>query len=85
MEKMRTIIIDVLEDNGFIIFDDKEKDFCLGDYIVDSLQFMDFIMKIEERLDTQLPDEFLSFDILDSVNGLANKLLDWCTTNNITF
>ena len=85
MEKMRKMIIDILEDSGFIIFDDKEKDFCISDYIVDSLQFMDFIMKIEEKLNTQLPDDFLGFDVLESVNGLANKLLDYCLTNNLSF
>ena len=85
MEKFKKMIIDILEDSGFIIFDDKEQDFCISDYIVDSLQFMNFIMKIEEQLGTHLPDDFLGFDILDSVNGLANKLLDYCLTNGITY
>lgn len=82
MKKMRDMIIDILEESGFIIFDEKDKDFCLSDYIIDSIQFIEFIMKIEEKLGMQLSDDFLSLDILESINGLANKLVDYCGSSN---
>lgn len=83
MEKLREIIVAILEEMGFIIFEKEEKDFNIGDYITDSIQFIGFIINIEQVLGMELTDDFLRFEVLTSVNGLSNKLMDFCEQNNI--
>lgn len=69
---MYKVICSILDDMGFVIFE--SGDFDISDYIVDSIQFISFIVNIEEKLQINLPDDFLSFDVLKSAKGLANKL-----------
>lgn len=83
MEKMREIIVAILEEMGFIIFEKDEEDFNIGDYITDSIQFIEFIISIERVLGMELTDDFLGFEVLISANGLSNKLLDFCEQSNI--
>lgn len=70
---MYNLICSVLDEMGFVIFED-ENDFAISDYIVDSINFITFIVGIEKKLDMSLPDDFLSAEILQSAVGLANKL-----------
>lgn len=70
---MYEIICSVLDEMGFVVLE-TEGDFDIGDYIVDSIQFISFIVKIEGRMGVSLPDDFLSLEILKSASGLANKL-----------
>lgn len=83
MEKLREIIVTILEEMGFVIFEKEEMDFNIGDYITDSIQFIGFILNIEQVLGMELTDDFLRFEVLISVNGLSNKLMDFCELNNI--
>lgn len=70
---MYEIICSVLDEMGFVVLE-TEGDFDIGDYIVDSIQFISFIVKIEGKMGVSLPDDFLSLEILKSASGLANKL-----------
>lgn len=72
---MYDLICTVLDEMGFVIIDQGD-DFAIDDYITDSLQFITFIVSIEKKLGKNLPDEFLSFDLLKSARGLSNKLTD---------
>ena len=72
---MYNIICSVLDDMGFVIFDEGD-DFDISDYIVDSIQFISFIVNLERKLDVNLSDDFLSFEILKSARGLSNKLIE---------
>lgn len=83
MEKLREIIVTILEEMGFVIFEKEEMDFNIGDYITDSIQFIGFILNIEQVLGMELTDDFLRFEVLISVNGLSNKLMDFCELNNV--
>lgn len=83
MLKAKKILIDILEEMGFVVFEKDEDDFCLGDYIIDSIQFIQFIVNIEKVLGVELSDDFLQYDILSSANGLANKLLVFIEHNGI--
>lgn len=77
---MYQMICSVLEEMGFVVLDDGE-DFDITDYIVDSLQFISFIVSIENSLGATLPDDFLSIEMLKSARGLANKLSSFVETS----
>jgi len=70
---MNEILINILEDMGFFVLD-QEQDFDIRDYISDSIQFMDFIVRIEDKLQIELSDDFLDYDLLLSSVALANKI-----------
>ena len=70
------LICSVLDDMGFVVLD-SGKDFDINDYIIDSIQFITFIVNIEEKLNVGLSDDFLSTEVLKSAMGLANKLSDY--------
>lgn len=67
---MNEILINILEDMGFFVLD-QEQDFDIRDYISDSIQFMDFIVRIEDKLQIELSDDFLDYDLLLSSVALA--------------
>ena len=77
---MYDFICSILDEMGFVVFETGE-DFAISDYIVDSIQFISFIVNIEEKLNVSLPDDFLSLDILQSAKGLANKLSEYFDNN----
>lgn len=83
MLRLREILIKILEEMGFIIFEKNDDDFDIGDYITDSIRFIQFIINIEQLIGLELPDDFLQFDVLASANGLANKLIGFCEQNDI--
>ena len=69
---------------GFVVFDDlNEGDFNLQDYIVDSLQFIDFIVRLEKGFGVTLPDDFLDYSVTESLFGFASMLEEYLLDNNI--
>lgn len=44
------------------------------DYAIDSLSFINIIMEIESELGISFPDEYLSMDMLSSVENICNAL-----------
>lgn len=66
---------------GYIIFDETEEDFDISDYIGDSFSFIEFISNIEEEFDTELSDDFLAYELLESARGLANKIDEYLTNH----
>ncbi len=64
----------IMESMGIIFWDDIEEDFAISDYIGDSITFIQFIIDIEEEFNIQLTDDFLSYELLESAKGFANKL-----------
>ena len=77
---MYETIVSILDDMGFVVFETGE-DFNISDYIVDSLQFISFIVSIEQKLDITLTDDFLSLEILKSARGLSNKLQEYISVH----
>lgn len=73
--KMVHNIVDVLENMGFVVFDKNDEDFDIRDYIIDSIQFMQFIVSLEEEIGIELPDDFLLYEILSSAQGLSNAIV----------
>lgn len=74
-EEIKNKIYDVLHEMGFIIFEnDNGDDINLQDYITDSIQFVDFIVRLEEKFDIMLADEFLDYTAISSMCGFAEML-----------
>ena len=75
MNSSYQMLLKILKEKfGIIFLDDANNDFTISDYIQDSIGFIAFIISIEEELGTELPDDFLNFELLDSANGFAEKL-----------
>ena len=51
-----------------------QDDFAIDEYIFDSVEFIQFIVSIEEEIGHDLPDDFLNMEILCSARGFAAKL-----------
>ena len=77
MNNMYNNILEILEDMGYLVFEKNEDDFNITDYIIDSMQFVDFIVRIENKLSIELSDDFLIYDLLLSAKGWANKLVSF--------
>lgn len=75
-----SIVVNVIEEMGLIILDSKEDDFNIQDYIIDSMQFIDFIVRIENKIDRQLSDDFLDYELLRSSKSFALKISDYMST-----
>lgn len=72
---MRDKILKILEENGVFI-DNTEVDFDITEYIEDSLQFINFIVTLEEELGINFPNEMISLDNLKSFNAFCEIILD---------
>lgn len=86
MKEIREKIIECLENLGFVL--DKmseEKDVDLSEYILDSIDFVQFLVELEETFAIDIPDSMLGIDVLKSLNGLANMILELKKTRNIIF
>ena len=70
---MRMILISILENMGYLVME-PQNDFDIRDYIIDSIQFMEFIIGIESVLQFELTDDFLNYDLLASMDAFANKV-----------
>ena len=51
-------------------------DLDLTEYIYESIQYVNFIINIENELSIDLPDELIVYDNFRSLNGFANMLLE---------
>ena len=71
--EIKKVVIDELENLGVII-DDSENDVDLLSMNIDSITFISFIVAIEERFKIQFPDEYLTMEVMNSLNGFSNLL-----------
>jgi acyl carrier protein len=68
-------LLEILEESGLYVEQKSAgEDIDLREYIVDSVQFMSFIVEIEAQLNIEIPDEILVYDNLASLNGFASIL-----------
>ena len=79
MSRVASAMEQSINDIG-IIFDlhkaDMDDDIDLTEYIEDSIQFVQFIVALEENLGIEIPDELLNIELLTSWNGLSSLLED---------
>lgn len=81
MESIKQKILGVLVELGVSYCDEIGEDTSLTEYIVDSLSFMSFVIGVEETFQIELPDEYLTFEAIQSLNGFVG-LLEVLLENN---
>ena len=69
----QNIVIEELENLGIII-DASEEDIDLLSMEIDSITFITFIVALEERFEIQFPDEYLTMEVMNSLNGFSNLI-----------
>ena len=67
------VVRSVLKKNGILISDSPD-DINLREQIQDSIQYISFIVTLEQELNIEIPDEMLSIEALDSFNGFCKRL-----------
>lgn len=70
------IIKDVLQEMGIII-ENGDRDNILSECIEDSITFITFLASLEERLKINFPDEYIDYNLLESIeylDSVINKL-----------
>lgn len=67
---VRSKLVECLESIGVFI-DSTADDVCINEYDVDSVMMISLIIKIEETFSVVIPDQYLNFEILSSLNGLV--------------
>lgn len=55
-----------------IVMEKTDEDFDLNEYGLDSLQFISFIVEMENCFDIEFPDELLVMDTMTSFNAFTN-------------
>ncbi len=71
----RKDIIPILSNIGILIDEQMETfDVDLTEYILDSIQFISFIVELERELNIEFPDELLLYDNIRSLNGFISLI-----------
>lgn len=81
MSAKRMLMYEVLEELGIECTQTDEDDLNLQEFIEDSFSFINFIVSIEEKFGVEIPDEYLSYETIQSMNGLL-ELIDTCGGSN---
>ena len=74
-DKIRKAILKLLENNGIVIESD-EGDLDLRNYSIDSIMFISFIVDLENEFSIAIPDEYLTIELLQSIDGLTNLIIE---------
>ena len=78
IRKIKLYIFEIFDEAGIYIAENElEQDLDLRDYLVDSIQFVYFVVELEAKLDIELPDYILIYDNLSSINGFAYMVLNY--------
>lgn len=73
LSEVKSAIYDVLLELGIMI-DSINEDFDLRDSIQDSIQFISFIVALEQKLEIEIHDELLQFDAIASFNNFSSNI-----------
>ena len=74
-EDAKRNILMVLENNGILV-DSIETDVSLSGYSIDSITFISIIIDLENAFSIVIPSECFTLDIITSIDGLTNLLLE---------
>ena len=72
--KIKVDIKDSLEEQGYII-NNEDEDFLVYN-MIDSISFIDLIMSLEEKFNILIPDEYLTYEYLNTVNKIASIIFE---------
>lgn len=74
-EEIKCKIICLLENNG-VLLELKDQDIDLREYAIDSIVFISFILDVENEFGIVIPDNFLTVEILKSLEGFINLVIE---------
>lgn len=74
-DKIKKTIVNLLENNGVVI-ESYEGDLDLRNYSIDSILFISFIVDLENEFSIAIPDEYLTIELLQSIDGLTNLIIE---------
>ena len=78
MNSVKGMILDILTSEGNIIPASGE-DVDLREYIMDSIQFINFVVELEKKFSIEIPEEYLNFETISSLNklkGIVEMLIE---------
>ena len=75
-EDIKKEVIIILENNGIVAEMEDDGDTFLDILTIDSITFISFIVDVEAKFEIIFPDEFLSINILQSLNGFVHLLCE---------
>lgn len=81
MNEKKKMMYEVLTELGIECSPGDDEDLNLQEFIEDSFSFINFIVSIEEKFDVEIPDEYLSYETIQSMNGLL-ELIETCSGSN---
>lgn len=81
MNEKRVLMYEVLTELGIECTRSENEDLNLQEFIEDSFSFINFIVSIEEAFNVEIPDEYLSYETIQSMNGLL-ELIETCSGSN---
>ncbi len=67
-------LIKLLKENGLILEYKEDTDINLQDYIVDSIQFINVIVNIEDTFHIEWPDELCTYNHIKSLDYIAETI-----------
>ena len=70
--KIKTGVYNSLEKIGIYINQEIDEDMELENYIQDSLQYMSFIVELEQHFNVEIPDDLLLFEHFEKVSDVVN-------------
>ena len=76
LDNIDKTIIQCMNNVGIIV-DEKElinSDVNLMDYNIDSILFIAFLVDVEDKLNIIIPDEYVTYEVLQSYHGFANAI-----------
>lgn len=76
LEEIKTGVMEALE-KAFIFVEESESNSVdLSDYIEDSLQFMSFIVNLEDKFSLEIPAELMMFDNFKHIDDICEMLFE---------
>lgn len=75
LSEVKSTIESVLFDLGIMV-DSIDEDFDLRDSIQDSIQFISFIVELEQKFEIEIHDELLQFDSIASFNNFSFNIYE---------
>lgn len=73
VKEIEKIIYDVLQETGILI-DRSEEDIDLRDFFQDSVQYISFVVNLEQRLGIEIPDDMLLLDSMASFHNFCTRV-----------
>lgn len=81
MTEKKVLMHEILAELGIECTQAEDEDLNLQEFIEDSFSFINFIVSIEEKFNVEIPDEYLSYETIQSMNGLL-ELIETCSGSN---